>query len=337
MRSGRLWRVIPMAVMLGATMLATFGASGQAKGPITVAYVSDVGGLNDKGYNQYSYDGMKRAAAKVHATLRVVESTSPTDYEKNISTMARLANLVVVSGFAMADAVQKVSAQYPNTKFAIIDASFSPPLKNVQGDVFASNQASYLAGIVAANMSKTGTIGFVGGVNVPVLQEFLAGYEAGALSINPKIHIKVGWTGSFTDQQAGKQVALAEIAQHADVVYSAAGASGLGSIAAAKQKHVWAIGVDQDQHAVAPNTVITSVIKHVDVAAADNVLAYAHGKWTAGTRLFNLADGGTGLAPFHNLAKDVPAKVKTELARAKRLIIRHKINVPVKPPYPTGR
>lgn len=337
MRFSQLARALPAALAIGLVASAAVSATGEAKAPLTVAYVSDVGGLNDKGYNEYSYEGMKAAARKVHAKLDVVESTSPTDYLKNIDTMARIANLVVVSGFAMADAVKEAAHQYPRTSFAIIDFSYQPAIKNVQGDVFASNEASYLAGIVAAGVSKTHTIGFVGGVNVPELRQFLAGYEAGAIAEDPHVHIRVGWTGSFTDQEAGKRVALAEIAQHADVVYSAAGASGLGSISACKQKHVWAIGVDQDQHSVAPGTVLTSVIKHVDVAAANNVLQFARGTWSGGTRLFDLADGGTGLAPYHNLAHVVPAAVKAAVARAKRAIIRHKIRVPRTPPYPNGR
>lgn len=303
----------------------------------TVTYVSDVGGINDKGYNQYTWEGTQRGAKKVGGKASFVESTGPTDYLRNITTAAQRSDLVVVSGFAMATALQRAAAQFPDKKFAIIDYSYSPPLKNVQGDIFAANESSYLGGILAAGISKTGTIGFVGGVDVPVLEEFLAGFEAGALSLNRRIHIKVVWTGSFTDQQKGKEAALAEIAQGADVIYTAAGASGLGGIAAARQKRVWAIGVDQDQHRVAPGTVVSSVIKRVDVAAATNVTSVARGTWTAGTKLFNLKNKGVGLAPFHNLARVVPATVKRRIRTARRQITVGKVRVPHKPKYPRGR
>lgn len=332
--------MIPMkkvsALVLGGVLLFVSIALAASNGKLTVAYVADVGGLNDHGYNEYTYDGMKAGAKATGAHLFAIESRGPQDYAKNLRTAAQSAQLTVVSGFAMGDALKTAAKEFPNRKFAIIDFSYSPSLPNVQGDVFAANESSYLAGIVAAGISKSHVIGFVGGVDSPVLEDFLAGYEAGALAENPHTHIKVSWTGSFTNQQAGKQAGLAEVSQHADVIYAAAGASGLGALAAAQETHVWAIGVDQDQHNVAPDTVITSVVKHVNVAAMDNVEAVAKGDWKPGTKLFNLANNGVGLAPYHNLASDVPAAVKQAVATAKQNIIAGKITVPHKPQYPTG-
>lgn len=302
-----------------------------------VTFVSDVGGIHDQGFNQFTWLGTQEGAQQVGAKASFIESTGPSDYLTNITTAAQRSSLVIVAGFAMGDAIQRASKQFPTKKFGIIDFSYSPPLKNVQGDVFAANESSYLGGVLAAGMSKSGTIGFVGGVDVPLLEEFLAGYEAGAVSVNPNIHIKVAWTGSFTDQQKGKEAALAEIANGADVIYTAAGASGLGGIAAAQQKNVWAIGVDSDQHKIAPNTVISSVIKRVDVAAKTNVVTYASGKWSAGTHLFDLANNGVGLAPFHNLASKVSAKTQQAIQQARKNIIDGKVKVPTKPAYPHGK
>jgi basic membrane protein A len=320
---------------VGALLLVACGGSGTSN-KLSVTFVSDVGGLNDKGYNEYTYLGMKQAASKARAALHVIESNGPGDYVSNISTAARDSQLVVVAGPSMTDAIKQVSQEFPNKKFAIIDSSYNPPLPNVQGDVFAANQSSYLGGVVAAGISKTHVIGFVGGQQIPALEEFLAGFEAGALAERPDIHIKVAWTGSFTDQQKGKEAALAEIAQGADVIYTAAGASGLGGIAAAQQSHVWAIGVDQDQHDVAPNTVVTSVVKHVDVAAADNVATVAAGTWKPGTKQFDLANDGVGLAPYHNLASIVPASVQQAVQQARQEIIAGKISVPHQPSLPNG-
>ncbi|MGH7922546.1 MAG: BMP family ABC transporter substrate-binding protein [Candidatus Dormibacteraceae bacterium] len=303
---------------------------------MTVAYVSDVGGLNDKGYNQYTYLGMKEGAQKVGAKLDVIETQSPSDYVANITTAAREASLVVVSGFSMGDALAQVAKQFPKVKFAILDYSYTKKYPNVQGDIFDANQSSYLGGIVAAGISKTHTVGFVGGVQSPLLEQFLGGYEAGALAYDPHTHVKVAWTGSFTDQNAGKQSALAEIAQHADVIYTAAGASGLGGIAAAQQSHVWAIGVDNDQNSVAPSTVVTSVVKELTVVASDNVEGASKGSWKSGTKTFDLANNGVGLASYHGLSSVVPAAVKAAVVKAKQQLISGAVKAPNTPQYPNG-
>lgn len=324
--------------VIGITMLGLVAACGGSGGgsKLTVAYVSDVGGLNDKGYNQYTYLGMKQGAQQAGAKLDVIETQSPSDYVTNITTAAREASLVVVSGFSMGDALAQVSKQFPQKKFAILDYSYPNKLPNVQGDVFNAQESSYLGGIVAAGISKSHTIGFVGGVQSTLLNTFLAGYEAGALAENPNTHVKVAWTGSFTDQNAGKQDALGEIAQGADVIYTAAGASGLGGLAAAQQSHVWAIGVDTDQHDVAPDTVVTSVVKELQVASGDNVTSFAKGKWQPGTKTFTLSNNGVGLASYHNLSGDVPASVQQAVTKAKQDIISGQVKPPTTPKQPAG-
>jgi len=309
-------------------------AASSAKGSVT--FIADVGGLDDHGYNQYTYLGMEEGAKAAHLKLHVIQTTDASQYVSNITTGAQESGLVVMAGFDFGDALKIVSKRFPKTDFAIEDYSYSPPLPNVQADVFEANQSSYLGGIVAAGMSKSHVVGFVGGVDEPVLQQFLAGFEAGALAENPKTHIKVEWTGSFSNQQAGKEAAQAEIAQGADVIYTAAGASGLGGLAAAHNAHVWAIGVDDDQNYLFPDTVVTSVIKELNVVAADNVLSYAHGTWKAGTKTFDLANHGVGLAPFHGLAKYVPAQVKAKIKQATVAIISGAVKVPLVPEYPNG-
>jgi basic membrane protein A len=302
-----------------------------------VGFVADVGGLNDKGFNQSTYEGMKRGANKIGAKLISIESTSTTDFLRNITTAAQQSDFVLVSGFSFANAIQRAAQQFPTKRFGIIDWSYQPSLKNVQGDVFASNQASYLAGVLAASVSKKHSIGFVGGENSELLHEFLAGYEAGALSVDKNVHIRVGWTGSWTNQQKGKEVALAEISQKADVIYTAAGASGLGGIKAAHQSNVWAIGVDTDQNYISPTTVISSVMKRVDVAAYDQVVAIGKGNWKSGTVNYNLANKGVGLAPYHGLTSKVPAKAKAAVTKASKMIISGKVKIPTVPKYLNGR
>ncbi|MDA8291785.1 MAG: BMP family ABC transporter substrate-binding protein [Actinomycetota bacterium] len=302
----------------------------------SVTFVSDVGGLNDHGYNEFTYLGVKAGAAKEHMAWHVIQTQDPSQYVQNITTAAQQSGLVICSGFAMGDALKTVAARFPKTHFVILDYSYSPPLKNVQADVFDAQQSSYLAGIVAAGVSKTHTVGFVGGVDESVLQEFLAGYEAGALAENPKTHVKVEWTGSFTNEQAGKAAAQAEIAQGADVVYTAAGGSGIGGIDAAQAAHVFAIGVDADQNYLAPSTVITSAVKELGKVAEDNIAEFAHNTWKSGTTVYDLANHGVGLASFHGLAKDVPAQVRQKVAAATKAIASGSIVVPTTPKYPNG-
>jgi len=330
--------VLALAIVAALTFaaVAAAGSTHNAKKHLTVAYIAS-GSLNDHGYNEYTYLGMKRGAKKIGAKLITIESSSPNNYQSDITTAAHEADLVLVSEFGMADALQRVAAQNPSKKFAILDYSYPARQKNIQSDVFAANESSYLGGIVAAAVSKKHIVGFVGGIDSPVLEQFEAGFEAGALAEDPTVHFKVAWTGSFTDQQKGKEAAAAEIAQNADVLYEAAGGSGLGVFTAAKQAHVWAIGVDQDQNFLAPKTIVTSVIKRVDVAAYDNVVSLANGTWKSGNKLFNLKNHGVALASYHRLAKFVPARAKRAVAKARAAIVSGKLVVPTKPKYPHGR
>jgi basic membrane protein A and related proteins len=203
--------------------------------------------------------------------------------------------------------------------------------------MFKPGEASYLAGIMAASVSKTGTIGFIGGKQVPVLEEFLAGYEAGALAANPDIKIVVIWTGTFGDQQKGREAAHAVLAQNADVTYTAAATTGLGVFPVIADAGKWMIGVDADQNYLAPDAVITSVIKNVGKVASDNVHAIVDGTWKPGTAVYNLANDGVGLAPYHGLAGLVPDKIQAQIDEAKRAIVSGSIKVPTKPEFPTGK
>ena len=304
-----------------------------------VTFVTDVGGLNDNGFNHLGYLGTQTGAKAAGWKSSVIETTSPNDYAKNLTTAAQHSQMVVAVGFSFGTALPVVAKQFPKVEFVIIDYDYTgvqnpavkPAPTNIMGNDFTPEQSSYLAGIVAAGISKTHTIGFVGGLNVPLIGAFLAGFQAGAKSFDPKVKVLAAYTNSFTDQGKGKVTGLQEINQGADVVYPAAGASGLGTLTAAAQKHVWGIGVDADQNYLHPNTVITSVVKHVEVAIASAIEAAAAGKFHAGTKLWNLANNGVGLASYHSLAMHVPANVKAAVTAAKAGIISGKIKVPTVP------
>lgn len=294
----------------------------------TVTFVTDVGGLNDQGFNHLGAIGTAAGAKKAGWNYKYIETTSPSDYVKNLTTAAQGSQMVVAVGFSFADAMKSVSAAFPKVKFTIIDSNYSPSLPNVEGNLFAVEQSSYLGGVLAAGMSKTGTVGFVGGLNVPVIQTFAAGFKAGAMSYNPKIKVLISYTGSFTDQSKGKVSGLQEINKGADVIFAAAGASGNGALAAADQRKVWGIGVDADQNFLHPNSIVSSVVKHVEVAVANSIVAVANGTFKAGTVNWNLKNNGVGLAPYHGLSSKVPAAVQAAVNKAKAGIIAGTIKVP---------
>jgi basic membrane protein A len=334
MRTG----LVRLALFLGliTALISVYAAPRHAAATAarSVTFVTDVGGLNDNGFNHLGYIGTTTGAAKAHWKWHVVETTSPSDYTRNLTIAAQQSVLVVTVGFSFGDALLAVSRKFPADRFVIIDYDYNgvkPAPKNVLGNDYMPNQASYLAGIVAAGVSKTHVIGFVGGLNVPLIQAFLAGYQAGARSYDPKVSVRVAYTGSFTDQSKGKVAALQEINAGADVIYHAAGASGLGALAAADQRHVYGIGVDTDQNFLHPHSVITSVVKHVEVAIASAIEDAAAGKFRAGTKQWDLHNGGVGLAPYHALANVVPARVKAAVARARERIISGQITVPLLP------
>lgn len=292
----------------------------------SVTFVTDIGGLNDNGFNHLGAVGTKDGATKAGWKYSYIETTSSTDYVKNLTAAAQKSQFVVSVGFSLADAVKTVAGQFPKVNFTIIDSPTSAP--NVLGNTFKPGEASYLAGVLAAGMSKSGTVGFVGGLKVPVILEFAAGFKAGALSYNPKIKVLVSYTGSFVDQSAGKTAGSQEISKGADVVYAAAGASGLGTLAAADQRGVYSIGVDSDQNALHPKTVLSSVVKHVEVAVSNAIVLDASGKFKATTSLWNLKNNGVGLASYHGLASKVPAALQAKIDAAKVGIIGGSIVVP---------
>ncbi len=330
-------RRLALGLALGCTLLTGYVATSIRQAPITdaasrvVTFVTDIGGLNDNGFNHLGYLGTQTGASATGYTPKFIETTSSSDYAKNLTTAAQQSHIVVAVGFSFAQALQTVSAKYPKVHFAIIDFNYAPSLKlnNVLGNIFKPEQSSYLAGILAAGISKTHTVGFIGGVNVPLIKAFGVGFAAGAKSYDPSVKVLTTYTNSFTDQSAGRVAALSEINQGADVVYPAAGGSGLGSLSAANQKHVYAIGVDADQNFLYPHTIVTSVVKHVEVAVANAIRLDAAGAFKSGTLYYDLKNNGVGLAPYHSLASIVPAKVQTAIAKARKGIVAGDITVPV--------
>jgi basic membrane protein A and related proteins len=266
-----------------------------------VGVVTDIGGLNDHGFNHLAYEGLLRAEQQLHIKGRVLTSSSGADYTPNLTTLAQQGyNLVVPVGFLMADATDAVAKQFPNVKFAMVDSDATAEKgdpKNIEGLLFQEEQAGYLAGYLAGLYAKEHNykvISSVGGQKIPPVDHYIAGYQAGAQKSDPGIQTLNGYSQDFVDQSKCKQLALNQIQQGSKVVFQVAGACGLGALSAAQQQGVQGIGVDADQ-AYLGSYILTSAEKKVDVAVFNAIKALMAGKFAAGTNVTNnIANGGIG-------------------------------------------
>src|SRR5438270_2896676 len=298
----------------------TGGTAGTSPSPgkaIKVGLVTDVGGLNDKSFNQAANTGRLQAEKDLGLQTQDIESKKQEDYVPNLTTVAQQNyDLVIAVGFLMQNAAWKVATQFPNVKFAIIDGApandkgDTANLPNVANLFFKEQEAGYLVGVIAATMAKNkvgkaihNTVCSMGGIPIPPVDHYIAGYQDAVKTISPTTTILNGYSNDFVDQQKGKEVGLNHISKNCDILFQVAGGSGLGYIAAAKEKGVYAIGVDADQADVAPGTVITSALKRVNKAVFQTVRAVRLGSYKAGDNIFNAANGGVG---FGKLDKIVP-------------------------------
>ena len=303
----------------------TFAADKQLK----VAIVTDVGGVNDQSFNQSAWEGLQKAKKDLGVKTSYQESKQDADYQSNLETLYDAGNdLIWGIGFKMADAILKAAKQNPKQKYAIIDYSFgdkTPP--NVLGVMFKAEEGAFLAGYISAKMSKTNTIGFIGGMSVPIIHSFQYGFKAGAKEANKKIIVLEQYSESFTDAAKGKAIANQMISKNADVVFHAAGAVGDGVIEAAKEKNKMAVGVDRDQNYLAPKNVITSSMKRVDNAIFQVVSDLKKGTFKGGTtQSFGLKDGAVDIAP--TTVKMIPVALLKEVDSIKKQLAGGKIKAP---------
>jgi basic membrane protein A len=297
----RKWTVGAALALVAALAVASVGSAQSSKSDATtlkVAVVTDIGGLNDRGFNALANKGLQRAKAQLGIQGRVFISKSAGDYIPNLSTAARQGNdLVFGIGFLMGDQLAAVANRFPNTKFAIIDfpwAALKGKPKNARGVLFAEQEAGYLTGVAAAFENKSGTVSSVGGQAVPAVIHFLAGYKAGAKKQKPSIKVLSGYSQDFVDQAKCKELALNQIDQGSDSVFAAAGGCGLGALQAAKERKVWGIGVDSDQFFLGKH-ILASATKKVDVGVFNTIALAKAGKFKGGTdQVFNVKNGGVG-------------------------------------------
>jgi basic membrane protein A len=300
--------------------------------------VTDVGGVNDKSFNQSAWEGVQKAAKDFGFDAKFIESKQPTDYEKNIDQFAtEKYDVIITVGFLMGDATAAKAKQYPNIKFAIIDNAYFPTkdspscndtakdcyadggLTNVTSLMFQEDEVGYLAGVVAAGISKSGTICTVSGMEIPPVVRYVTGYQTGAKWVNPAIKTLNVYIPSFTDPAKGKETGNSMIGQGCDVVFGVGGNTGNGGLLAAKEKSLAAIGVDVDQYNTYPevkDALVTSAQKNVDAAVYTFLKAITDGSAKAGVLTANLQNGGVGLAPYHDWDSKVSADIKAKVQEA---------------------
>ena len=289
--------------------------------------------MGDKSFNAQAWAGLQKAEKELGAQVKYVESKQNADYVANLTKFAEAKyDVIFAVGFLMQDALLDVAAKFPKIKFAIIDGD-APTLSNCVAYKFREEEGSFLAGVLAASMSKSGVLGFIGGMEMPLIKKFEYGYQAGAFTIKPDIQTRVAYVGDFNDSQKGMELALSQMGMQADVVYHAAGKAGIGVIKAAQTKGegYYAIGVDKDQDDEAPGRVLTSMVKRVDVAVFEVCKKVSEGVFNSGTVELGLKEDGVGLSVMKNTKDKIPAEVLKKIESLKREIIEGKI----KPPFDT--
>lgn len=307
--------------LLVATVALTAAGAAHAE----PAVIFDMGGKFDKSFNQAGYDGAERWKKESGKAYQEFEISNPAQREQAMRRMAeRGADPIVGIGFSQGGAVEKTAKEFPKLKFAIIDSVVSLP--NVQSIVFAEHEGSFLVGMMAAMASKTGKVGFIGGMDIPLIRKFQCGYEQGAKYANPKVQFTGNMTGTtpaaWGDPARGAELAKAQFASGVDVVFAAAGGTGTGVYQAAKDAGKLAIGVDSNQNHLHPGTMLTSMVKRVDVAVYN-----AFKGITPGVTALGLKEGGVDYAMDEHNAKLVSADMKKKVDAAKADIISGKIKV----------
>jgi basic membrane protein A len=308
------------------TALAVIGALGigaaQAQ-EFTPAVIFDMGGKFDKSFNEAAYNGAEKFKAETGIDYLEFEVTNESQRDQALRRMAQRADIVVAVGFAFTTPMEAIAPEFPDKKFVIIDSVVEKP--NVESVVFKEHEGSFLVGMAAALASKTGKVGFVGGMDIPLIRNFAFGYEQGVKHVNPDAQVIVNYTGTtpaaWNDPARGGELAIGQFGQGADVVYAAAGATGLGVLQAAADKGKLSIGVDSNQNHLHPGSVLTSMLKRVDVAVYEAFASAKDGSWKPGVLSLGLAEQGVDYALDDNNKSVLTPEIQAKLDEAKQAIV----------------
>jgi len=335
---------LPLAALLVCALAlgssACRGASGAADdgGKKKVGIVFDIGGKDDRSFNAAAWEGVRRAAKDFDIVLRDIEPGNPTSIEPAMRAFAeRDYDLIIGVGFAQSPIMQQVAKDYPDINFAIVDGVIDLP--NVASLVFKEHEGSYLVGMIAARATRTGKLGFIGGMDIPLIHRFATGYTEGAKAVNPDVQVMVNYVGvtdhAWNNPGKGKELALAQIDRGADVIFTAAGNSGLGAFDAVEQygrdetgrARRFVIGVDSNQNMVKPGFVLTSMVKRVDNAVHSIVEDVVNDRFKAGFHVYGLGEDGVAYAVDEHNRALIPEEVIREAEAARARIIGGEIKV----------
>ena len=319
-----------MRVFLSALATAGMLAAGTASAAdFTPAVIFDMGGKFDKSFNEAAYNGAEKFKTEIGGEYLEFEITNESQRDQALRRMAQRADLVVAVGFGFSTPLETIAAEFPDKKFVIIDSVVEQP--NVQSVVFKEHEGSFLVGMAAALASKTGKVGFVGGMDIPLIRNFAFGYEQGVKHVNPDAEVIVNYTGTtpaaWNDPARGGELAIGQFGQGADVVYAAAGATGLGVLQAAADEGKLSVGVDSNQNHLHPGSVLTSMLKRVDVAVYDAFTSAKGGTWQAGMESLGLKEDGVGYAVDDNNRAVLTPEMQAKIDEAKAAIIAGSLEV----------
>jgi basic membrane protein A len=331
---GILLAVNALLVVIGAVVVRDTGKK-QGAG-IRVGLVFDIGGKNDKSFNEAAWRGLVRAEQELGVQTQFIEPTEGADRETALRTLAaRKVDLVIGVGFIFGPDLERLAPQFPDVKFAGVDYSPSEglgTLPNLAGLRFREQEGSFLVGAIAGLVTRSKIVGFVGGMKIPLIRKFEAGYEAGVHHVCPQCRVLSAYAGTepkaFADPSLGAELASAQYGQGADIIFHAAGKTGDGVFAAARQRGARAIGVDSDQYEAAPCCVVTSMLKRVDVAVIDVVKDVIAGKFSGGIHELGLAEHGVGFVADERNKQLLPIEIVERVKALADQIVAGKIEVP---------
>jgi len=314
----------------GFVACVTLQSNAVAAGP-KIAILFDKGGKDDKSFNSSAYDGAKKAEKEFGASLKYVEAPDDHVFESMLKSFAKKDfDLVIAIGINQREALTKIAPQFPDKKFLIIDAELNAP--NVASVLFEEHEGSYLAGVAAGKATKTKKVGFIGGMDVPVIRRFQLGYEAGFKSVVPDGKILINYLGvtgeAWNNPPRAKELTLSQINQGADVIFHASGASGAGVFDAVEDKKVLAIGVDSNQNGVKPGRVLTSMMKRVDEAVYQTIVAISKNAFKAEVVRLGLKSRGVDLAKDENNKSIYTQEIEQAVAKARAAILSGAVKVP---------
>ena len=324
--------VLSMALMATVAMVGCSSSEEKVEEKIyNVGIVLGEGGANDQSFNQSSIEGLEKAKSELGINGTYLEATQDADYVPNIDVFIdQNVDLIIGVGYTTADAMLDAAKSYPERNFVIVDHNYEEDGVEIPSNMvcvtFDEREAAYLVGLIAAQMSETNKVGFIGGMEIPNITRFEEGFVAGIKAGNPDVQYVSQYANSFDDAGLGKSIANQMYSKGADVIFSAAGGVGTGAIESAKENNKYAIGVDMDQNNLAPDTVITSAMKRVDIGVLDIIDKAKSGSFEGGKAVvYGLKEEAVGIAPSSD--KNVPKEILDSVEQQKQLIIDGKLNI----------